>query len=224
MNRIAQLAAAIFISMSTPAFAGTIYSSVVLEDGSPASMSRDAWGLGFVSDTNSIQFATPFTTPNHETVATSLRVAARLEFGTNAFAVSLFSDDLGKPNELLTEVFILDSLRSDRIGHINKYWLDITLSTEIHLNSSTQYWISLSSLPGSDTFFKWFMPNTDISVVHQYRNTTIPNGDWKSSQSYYPPAFEIIGEAIIIPEPASICIFLLGLGFLATRQKFVAQA
>ena len=73
----------LFLGASLPGQAAVIYSSAKLASGAPNGISWNAYGVGFITPTNSIGFASPFRTPSFDTVANTLRVAVSLSSGDN---------------------------------------------------------------------------------------------------------------------------------------------
>ena len=201
--------------------ADTLYTSLKLQSGAAATLTQNAYGVGLVSDIFSIEFASPFMAPTFDSIATNIRVPVALDSGENAFVLSVYSNNSTGPTTLLGKKIVQNVMLPGR-GDPSYYWLDVQLPTGIALVAGHSYSVGLRALDSADTFFLWLRPNTDLSVVNSYRDTTVLSGAWNSMYSYYPAAFEVIGVPSSVPEPATALMLLLGLAVTATSRIFLA--
>lgn len=198
----------VFLGASLPGQAAVIYSSATLASGAPNGISWNAYGVGFITPTNSIGFASPFRTPSFDTVADTLRIAVSLSSGDNGFVVSLFSDQAGLPEQMLAEVELRDVLKTGSNGQPSDYWVDVPLLTSVALAADSPYWIAMRSIDGSGSFLRWLQPSTDVMVENAFRNTTIPGSSWSKLGPLEPAAFEIVGDTLPVPEPGTLSLLL----------------
>lgn len=210
------------LSVSASSLADTLYSSMKLANQSVAALTWNAYGAGFITDQNSIQFASPFTTPNVYATVTSVRIAAGIESGENSFILLVYSSAAGLPKTLIAETTVTDLLLPVRAGDPVDHWIDVALSVAVDLRPQTTYWISLKSKPGSVTFLHWQQPNTDVEITNAYRNSTF-NGTWLLMQPYSPAAFEITGTTTLVPEPSTINLVLIGVLLVGIKTRLFAN-
>ena len=196
--------------------AAVIYSSVTLANGNPTRVTWNAFGVGFVSPTNSIAFASPFRAPAFDSAVDTVRVAMQHSEGANDVVLSLFRDEIGLPGRLLAEVELRDVLRSTRLGHPSDFWLDVDLGSSIGLGAGALYWIGARAAEGSGSFVRWLRPSTDVRVENAFRNVMDPGAPWSALAPLDPVVFELLGDPLLVPQPGTLPLLALAMACLGT--------
>jgi PEP-CTERM motif len=165
----------------------------------------------FVGET---EIATPFTSSGNYSVD-QIDVGLTNNEGTNSAVVGLWTDVGGIPT---VELGSWNVSNQPAFGSTGSVLTSITGISGINLVSGGHYFITI--FPGaSDTWDVW---NGNLLGIAGADFSTNGGASWTQQANLDRPAFDILGTAAAVPEPATLTLFgfaLFGLGTIPRRRK-----